>query len=164
MAQILLYVIIGFILFEFVLSKVLSWLNLKTWDKPMPEEVKDLYDQKKYTEARDYAWANFKTGALSSVLSLVLTVAFLWFKGFAWIDNIARGITDSPILQALIFFGIIGAASYILSLPFDIYDTFVTEQNFGFNKTTPKLFVMDKSKALALAIILGGGILALLAF
>ena len=65
MAQVILYVIIGFIVFEFVLSKVLSWLNLKTWDNPLPAEVKDLYDPKKYSEARNYAYANFKVGALT---------------------------------------------------------------------------------------------------
>ena len=164
MAQVILYVIIAFIVFEFVLSKVLSWLNLKTWDNPLPAEVKDLYDPKKYTEARDYAYANFQVGALSSTLSLIFTVMFLQFKGFAWLDEIARGYTSSPILQALIFFGIIGAATSIISLPFDLYQTFVVEEKFGFNKTTPRLFVVDKIKELLLGVVIGGAIIALLTF
>ena len=164
MAQVILYVIIAFIVFEFVLSKVLSWLNLKTWDNPLPTEVKDLYDPKKYTEARDYAYANFQVGALSSTLSLIFTVMFLQFKGFAWLDEIARGYTSSPILQALIFFGIIGAATSIISLPFDLYQTFVVEEKFGFNKTTPRLFVVDKIKELLLGVVIGGPIIALLTF
>ena len=164
MAQTILYVVIAFILFEFILSKVLSWLNLQSWNNPLPEEVKDLYDAKKYAEARDYAVANFKTGMVSSTLSLVITLTFLWLKGFAWVDDIARGVSSSPILQALIFFGIIGAASAIIALPFDLYDTFVVEEKFGFNKITPKLFVIDKLKELAMAIVLGGAIIALLTF
>jgi len=164
MAQVILYVIIGFIVFEFVLSKVLSWLNLKTWDNPLPAEVKDLYDPKKYSEARNYAYANFKVGALTSTLSLIITITFLQFKGFAWLDQIARSQSLSPILQALIFFGIIGAATTLISLPFDIYQTFVVEEKFGFNKVTPKLFVVDKIKELALGIVIGGAIIALLTF
>ena len=164
MAQVILYVIIAFIVFEFVLSKTLSWLNLKTWDNPLPADVKDLYEPKKYAEARDYAYANFKVGALSSTLSLIFTIMFLQFKGFAWLDEIARGYTYSPILQALIFFGIIGAATSIISLPFDLYQTFVVEEKFGFNKTTPKLFVVDKIKELLLGVIIGGAIISLLTF
>ncbi|MFM2306987.1 MAG: hypothetical protein RLZZ367_1656 [Bacteroidota bacterium] len=164
MAQSILYLITGFILFEFVLSKTLSWLNLKTWDKPLPAEVADLYDAKKYQEARDYAYANYKVGTITSVIMLVISLSFLWLKGFAWVDNIARGITDSAILQSLIFFGIIGVASSLIGLPFEVYDTFVVEEKFGFNKTTPATFVMDKLKSLLLAVVIGGGILALLTF
>jgi STE24 endopeptidase len=164
MAQVILYVIIAFIVFEFLLSKVLSWLNLKTWDNPLPAEVKDLYDPKKYTEARNYAYANFNIGALSSTLSLIITIVFLQLKGFAWLDEVARGYSSSPILQVLIFFGIIGGALTVISLPFDIYQTFVVEEKFGFNKVTPKLFVVDKIKELALGIVIGGAIIALLTF
>ena len=146
MPQLILYFIIAFIVFEFVLSKVLSSLNLKTWDNPLPAEVKYLYDPKKYTEARNYAVANYRVGLLSSTLSLVITIAFLLFKGFAWLDTIARGVSSSPIIEALVFFGIIGAATSIMSLPFDIYQTFVVEEKFGFNKVTPGLFVVDKLK------------------
>ena len=164
MAQVILYIIIAFIVFEFVLSKVLSWLNLKTWDNPLPAEVKDLYDPQKYTDARNYAYANFNIGALSSTLSLIITITFLQFKGFAWLDEIARSHSSSPILQSLIFFGIIGAALSIIGLPFDIYQTFVVEEKFGFNKVTPKLFVVDKIKELALGVVIGGAIIALLTF
>jgi STE24 endopeptidase len=164
MAQTILYLIVVFILFEFVLSKVLSYLNLKTWDKPLPNEVKDLYDTAKYREARDYAVANFKVGAVSSVLSLLLSVGFLWAGGFAWLDTLVRSYSLSPILQALLFFAVIGVATSLLSLPFELYSTFVIEQKFGFNKTTPKIFVADKIKEILLAIVLGGGILALLTY
>ena len=85
-------------------------------------------------------------------------------KGFARVDEIARNISPNPVLEALIFFGIIGAASSIISLPFDIYGTFVVEEKYGFNKTSPKLFVIDKLKELALGIVIGGAILALLTF
>ena len=164
MAQVILYVIIGFIIFEFVLSKVLSSLNLKSWNSPLAPEVKDLYDPAKYAEARDYARANFQVGTLSSVLSFILTITFLQFKGFAWLDQVARGYSSSPILQALIFFGIISAVTSLMSLPFDLYHTFVIEEKFGFNKVTPKLFVVDKLKNMALGVVVGGAIISLLTF
>ncbi|HWB62080.1 MAG TPA: M48 family metallopeptidase [Chitinophagales bacterium] len=162
MAQVILYFIVAFIAFEFALSKTLSWLNLKTWDKPLPDDVKDLYDQEKYVRAKEYAVANYNVGTVTGIISFVITITFLLLHGFAWVDAIARSISPSPILQCLIFFAIIGAASSVISLPFDIYDTFVIEQKFGFNRTTPRTFVFDKLKGLVLAVVLGGGILALL--
>jgi STE24 endopeptidase len=48
----------------------------------------------------------------------------------------------------------------VLSLPTSIYNTFVLEEKFGFNKQTPKLFVMDMLKSQMLAFILTPPILA----
>lgn len=53
-------------------------------------------------------------------------------------------------------------ASDILHIPFDIYDTFVIEEKFEFNKTTPKIFILDKIKGWILSAIIGGGLLALI--
>ena len=164
MAQFILYVIIGFILFEFLLSKVLSYLNLQTWNKPLPAEVKDLYDVKKYAEAKDYAFANYKVGLVTSVIMLAITISVLWFKGFEGVDELAHQISPSPIVQALVFFGFVGLCSSLIGLPFEIYDTFWIEEKFGFNKTTPAVFVMDKLKGLLLGVVVGGGIIALLTF
>jgi STE24 endopeptidase len=82
-------------------------------------------------------------------------------NGFAFVDDIVRSYTTNPILMALAYFGILGLASDILSTPFSIYDTFVIEEKFGFNKTTVRTFILDKVKGWIIAAILGGGILAL---
>ncbi len=149
---------------EFALSKTLSWLNMKTWDKPLPEEVSGLYDEKKYAEAKDYAIANNKLGTLSSVISLAVTVVFLYLHGFAWLDETVRSLSSSPVVQCLLFFGLLALASGLMSLPFDMYSTFVIEEKFGFNKTTAKLFVTDKIKGLLLSALIGGGLLAMLTY
>jgi STE24 endopeptidase len=62
----------------------------------------------------------------------------------------------------LLFFGILAFVSDLLSVPFDLWDTFRIEEKYGFNKTTPKTFVLDKLKGWLLMIILGGGILLLI--
>jgi STE24 endopeptidase len=147
---------------EFVFEKVLSYLNLQTWDKPLPEAVRDLYDEKKYAEAREYAKVNYRFGTISSVFSLLVSVSFLVLGGFAWVDGLVKSYSENPIMQALLFFGIIGAGSSLISLPFGIYHTFVVEEKFGFNKTTVTTFITDKLKGLVLAALLGGSILALL--
>lgn len=82
MAQTILYLLIVFIVFEFLLSKTLSWLNMKTWDAPLPDEVKTLYDADKYTQAREYAKANNKVSTITATVSLFVSVSFLWVGGF----------------------------------------------------------------------------------
>jgi STE24 endopeptidase len=52
--------------------------------------------------------------------------------------------------------------SDIISTPFSYYHTFVIEEKFGFNKTTRKLFFIDKIKGLLMSVVLGGGVLALI--
>ena len=106
MAFTILVFITGFILFEFILSKTLSYLNLKTWDKPLPEAVKGLYDAEKYTQAKEYAiangWGCFLTppagsrrvrglGQRPKVLLLFLSV-ILWLLSHRVINFILRGL------------------------------------------------------------------------
>jgi STE24 endopeptidase len=78
--------------------------------------------------------------------------------GFALVDQMAGEFTSNPIIKALVFFAILGLASDILHIPFSIYDTFVIEEKFGFNKTTVKTFVFDKIKGWLLSLIIGGGL------
>jgi hypothetical protein len=83
---------------------------------------------------------------LTSSFSFALTLAMFLFYGFAYVDNLAWGFTANAIVAALFFFGLIVFASDLLSMPFSVYDTFVIEEKYGFNKTTPKTFVLDTIK------------------
>ena len=56
------------------------------------------------------------------------------------------------------------AANYILLLPFSLYDTFVIEEQFGFNKSTPTTFIVDQVKGLVLGALIGLPVLALLLY
>jgi STE24 endopeptidase len=99
---------------------------------------------------------------ISSTFSFLGILLFLYFKGFAIVDEIARSYATNQILVALLFFGIIMLASELVSLPFSIYSTFVIEEKFGFNKTTVKTFILDKIKGYLLTAFLGGGMLSLI--
>jgi len=141
---------------------MLDYLNAKNYDNPIPNELEDVYDNAEYKKSQTYKKTNYAFGIWSSLFSLVLTLGFLIFDGFEYVDNIARQYSENPILIALIFFGIIMLASDIISTPFSYYKTFVIEERFGFNKTTKSTFVLDKIKGLLMMAIIGGGILALI--
>lgn len=137
-------------------------MNAKHFDDPIPKELSDVYKTEEYEKSQAYKKERFKFGMITSTFSVLLTLAFLLVDGFAYVDEIARSISDNSILIALIFFGIIMIGSDILMTPFSWYSTFVIEEKYGFNKTTKKTFVLDKLKGLLMTVIIGGGILALI--
>lgn len=160
--QLLFYILIGIIIANFIFDQFLDALNAKHFNDSLPKELSDVYDDKEYERSQAYKKIRYRFGILTSTFSLVLTLAFFFLEGFAYVDDIARSISDNSIIIALIFFGIILLASDILTTPFSYYSTFVIEEKFGFNKTTKATFFLDKLKGWLMGALLGGGILALI--
>ncbi len=158
----LFYIIIAILIINFLIDKIINALNAKHFNDALPEDIKDVYDDDDYKKSQKYKAINYKFGIITSLFSFFLTLGFLFFDGFEFVDNIARSYSDHPIIVALIFFGIIMIGSDIITTPFSYYGTFVIEERFGFNKTTVKTFILDKIKGLFMMAILGGGILALI--
>ncbi len=161
-AQLLFYIIIAILVLNFLVDKWLDYLNAKHFDDEIPVALEDVYEDAAYYKSQDYKKENFKFSSIISIFSFLLTLAFFFFKGFAYIDKIARDFSDNPIIITLVFFGVIMLGSDILTTPLSYYNTFVIEEKYGFNKSTKALFFIDKIKGWFLTIILGGGILALI--
>lgn len=160
-AQTLLIIILGILTFDFLFDKILELLNLKNLKTELPNEVKGIYDEEKYQKSIAYTKENSRFGFLTSTFSFILTFVLILFGFFGWLDGEIREMYNYEILVTLIFFGVIFFASDIINIPFQIYDTFVIEEKYGFNKTTPRIFILDKLKGYLLTIIIGGGILFL---
>jgi STE24 endopeptidase len=158
----LFYIIIGIIIINFIIDKVLGSLNAKHFNDELPPELRDVYDEYEYKKSQAYKATNDRFSNITSAFSLILTLAFFYFDGFEYVDNLARSYSSENIIIALIFFGIIMLASDIITTPFAYYQTFVIEEKFGFNKTTVKTFILDKIKGWLMLIIVGGGILSLI--
>ena len=161
MAQALYILVIVFVLAEYVWSAVLTFLNIKASRRPVPDLLADLYDETQYRKQQAYAMTNRKFSLISGLVSTLVTLAIFAFGGFARFDAAARSVSASPVMQALVFWGIFYLISWVISIPFDLYRTFVIEQRFGFNRTTPKLFVTDTVKSLLMNLLILGAVLAL---
>ncbi|MCB2220355.1 MAG: M48 family metallopeptidase [Bacteroidetes bacterium] len=155
------YIIVAIIVFDYVLERLLDYLNATRRSTELPKELEGIYDVEKYRKSQEYDKVKSRFSLLTSTLSLAAMLLLLFLGGFAWLDDFVRGYTTNPILMALMFFGILGFAADILSTPLSIYSTFDIEEKFGFNKTTPRTFVLDKLKGWLLGAIIGGGLLAL---
>ena len=158
------WVIIAIIVIDFLFEKYLDYLNTTTMSDVIPGEVKGIYDEEKYKKQQSYQRENNRFGMISGTFSFLVTLSMFLFFGFAIVNSWTWDITSSAILAALIFFGILMFASDIIQTPFSIYDVFVIEEKYGFNKTTPKTFVLDKLKGWLIGAIIGGGLLALIIF
>ncbi len=162
MQQDILHIIIIILIFEYLLERLLDYLNSTRWSNELPDAVKGIYDAEKYRKAQEYNRTRTRFSAITGTFSLAAMLLMLFLGGFGWLDLLVRQYTIHPILMALLFFGTLGLSADLLSLPFSIYSTFVIEERFGFNKTTPRVFVLDRLKGWLLAAILGGGLLSLI--
>ncbi len=155
----------GFILFAlfllWLLDFVSSLLNIKALDPHLPEEFKGVYDEEKYAKSQEYTRVSERFGILTSTYSLTLLLVFWFFGGFGWLDSLLRSMGWNEILTGLAFIGALVFGSSLMNLPFQIYDTFVIEEKFGFNKTTPKTFIIDQIKGAVVGIVIAGPLLAL---
>ena len=149
---------------EFVLLSVARYLNLKALDKTLPGEFNEFYDEEKYSQSQEYTRAQARFAYVSSTFNVVLTVGFITLGGFNLVDQFVRGLELNPIFTGLVFFGLLYFAHDIISIPFVLYNNFVIEERFGFNKMTVKVYVLDKIKSYGLIIILGAILLGGLLF
>lgn len=162
--QIIFYLLISIILFNFIKDYFLDYLNSKFFDKKIPENLSDIYDKEKYQKSQDYKKTLYKFGKISKAYSLTILLLFFFLDGFLLVDNFARSLFESELLISLSFFGIIFFGSDILNLPFSLYSIFIIEEKFGFNKTTFKIYFFDKIKSWFITILFGGGILSFIIF
>ena len=96
-------------------------------------------------------------------LAFAVTFAFLAFGWYGWLyANCLAWAGESPVGAGLLFFGILGGLSSIISLPFSLYSNFVIEAKYGFNRMTLGTFFADLGKGALLQAIIGGGLLSLL--
>jgi len=140
---------------DFTMNYVADRLNIGMLTTHLPEKFSDIYDKERYEKSQHYLKATTRFGTITSTIDLGALLGFWFLGGFGALDNYVRGTGWSSIGCGLLFIGILAACKFIISLPFSIYSTFVIEKKFGFNKTTPKLFVLDLLKSMILSMALG---------
>lgn len=153
-------IILGTILLDFILDLVTNVLNLRHLSPQVPDEFSDVYDAETYANSQRYTRARTRFGLITGTFNLLVLLLFWFSGGFNWVDQWLRGFGFSELVTGLLFISVLMLARGILNLPFSIYSTFVIEEKFGFNKTTPKTFVLDLLKGLLLGFVIGWPLLA----
>ncbi len=155
-----LFVIILFILLTWGLEVWSGLRTLRALDPRAPEEFQGEYDRDRYARAQAYARENVVFDMFSETAGTVAVLLFILLGGFPALDGAARSLGLGPLPTGLVFFVLLGLLSDIGSTPFSLYQTFVIEQRYGFNKTTVATYVKDKLKGWGLAVVIGLPVLA----
>jgi len=158
-------IILVALVLEFVLRLVANLLNLKALKLELPPALEGVYKPDEYRNSQEYTRAITRFDFVTSSFRLLVLLSFWFAGGFNYLDQVVRAWGFVPIVNGLLYIGILLIGYGLLTLPFSVHATFVIEERFGFNRTTPGTFLLDRGKGLALAILLGGpllvGILAL---
>ena len=155
------WIIVAAILLNFLFEAVPNFLNIKHSTGKIPNSLQGIYDETEYQKQQNYLKTNQKFDICVLLATVVVNLAFLVFGGFAYINTIALTLFNSEILASLFFFGVVFVLDKIVSIPFEIYETFVIEEKFGFSTTTKRTFVLDEIKSFLLVALFGGLLLTL---
>ena len=162
--NIYLLIILSALIGEFLLRTLVRVLNLKALDPGLPNEFQGYYDEEKYARSQEYTRVNTRFAFFTTSFDLIVILVFILSGGFNFVDQIIRGFSLSTLPSGLAFFGILFFASDLISTPFSLYQNFVIEEDFGFNKMTLKTFILDKLKGYLLTLALGGVFLTAILF
>ncbi len=153
--------IFAVILAGYVIDLTVAIVNLRSLDPHLPEEFDKLYDRERYKKSQNYTRVTTTFSMVRETVSTAFTVAFILISGFNWVDGLARGFGMGTIVTGVIFTAILLLLTTFAEIPFSIYTTFVIEDRFGFNRTTPATFILDMAKGMVLTAVVGGPVLAL---
>jgi STE24 endopeptidase len=145
----------------FILESSLERLNQISAQKRPDPLVADLYDKSGREKSIKYGEERNRLSLISGAISLSVLILALTFGWFAALDRQITTSIESDLVVSLAFIGLLSVISWWISLPFTLYSTFSIEKRYGFNKTTPKIFITDSIKGSLISLLIGGPILAL---
>ena len=106
----------------------------------------------KFFKAGRYSFRKERIAILEALVEYVLFI-FWMGVGLRWLDSMIQ--IDDILLKSVVYIDLFFVVNYIVTLPFDIYQKFVLDEEFGFNTSTYALFIKDQLKLGALFLIFG---------
>ena len=161
-------IIIGLVIFNFLFSNILDYVNHKNWKDKIPPELEDFYNKEKYKKAKLYSISKSKIGLLSSVISFLFVISLLLFNGYGFLNQLVYSDSlnlflpfeiNTSFARSGVFFLILFILNSLISIPFSYYNTFIIEEKYGFNNTSKSTFFLDIIKSTILSILIGGFLL-----
>ena len=154
------FIILFALLLEYALGVVANLFNLKSLRLEPPPALEGVYQREEYRRSQEYTRTNTRFDFVTSTFGLLVLLSFWFAGGFNYLDQIVRFWGFVALINDLLYIGILLIGYSLLTLPLSIYATFVIEGRFGFNRTTPRTFLLDRVKGLGLAVLLGAPFLA----
>jgi len=128
----------------------------------VPEAFSDRISLEAHQKAADYTLARGRVGEWDRLVGAAILLLLTLGGGIDWVTSIWNGWELPPVVTGVGVILSVLLIMQILELPIALYQTFSTEQRFGFNRTTPRQYVLDLGLQLLLTLVIGGPLLALL--
>lgn len=153
---------------EFIIERVLAVLNARYVEKhraAIPPPLSGLVTPENYARTAEYTLAKARFGHVQAAIGAALTLTILFSGLLPWLQRQVLALGYGELTSGVLLLGAFTVINMLLQLPLTAYSTFGLEARFGFNKTTPKTFILDRVKGLVISAVLGAPFLyALLAF
>ena len=130
---------------------LLNLFKRKSSANPIPDNVRDVYDEETYKKWRSYNSEHSRLDLISGIVSLSVTLALLITNAFSAFAALFPNVFAWKIISVILLDAII---SQIVGVFFSYYSTMVIEQKYGFNKSTVKTFVIDKIRGFLISLAL----------
>ncbi len=123
------------------------------------EKTPDAFAKKitleEHQKAADYTIAKEKLGKIELLIGTVLIFIWTLGGGLEYLDQFIRTYQFEPLYAGVVFILLMGFISSIFDIPLGLYNTFVLEEKFGFNRTTFKIWLVDFIKQTILGLVIG---------
>ena len=115
-----------------------------------------------HQRAADYTVAKLRFGLLELALASAVLLGWTLLGGLDWLNNaLMDAVGPRPLLQPLALLVAFAVINALIDLPFSLYQTFVIEERFGFNKMTLRLWLGDLIKSTLVGTAIGVPLAAL---
>ncbi len=114
-----------------------------------------------HQKAADYTVTKTRFGMLELAWGVAVTLGWTLLGGLDVLNGAVTRQWGQGLLPQAGLIGLFIAINAVIDIPFSLYGTFVIEKNFGFNKTTPQLWLQDLAKSLVLGLLIGTPLLLL---
>jgi len=128
----------------------------------VPEAFTQSITLEAHQKAADYTVEKGRLGDIDSVIDIVFLLLLTLGGGISLVFNFWASFEFSSITTGILSLGSIFAIMSLFELPTSLYQTFVIEEKYGFNKSTVKQFITDQLMQLALVAVIGLPLLALI--
>ena len=108
-----------------------------------------------HQKAADYTITKTRFGLLELAWGAAIVLAWTLLGGLSALNQLLTDLLGHGIVQQVGLLAAFVTVGSLLDLPFTLYQTFVIEDRFGFNKTSLKLWLQDFAKSLLLSALIG---------
>lgn len=130
---------------------VLNFFRSRSAGNPIPENVRDVYDEETYAKWRGYKGEHSRLDYISGVVSIIITLLLLILNVHSAFASLFPAGLFWQVVSVILLETLVGE---VVGSAFGYYSTMVIEEKYGFNKSSVRTFIFDRIRSLILSLLL----------